>query len=121
MDGLTQLEREAIEFLLKGDESWKVLLREQLSVLEVSSRFKDPKGDSVSFKSPNRGPSVKGQLQKNPISIDMMRHREMPEGGTIDLWINNDGYIDYMEMTSYGKELWPRDAVKLSDFEIIKS
>lgn len=118
MEGLTQLEREAMEFMLACDEDWKALLRQQLALLEVSGRFENPYGDSVSFKSPNSGPSIKGRVRENPIMIRELRHPQMPVGGSIILWINNDGYIDYLEMVSYGEEVWPRDAVKLSDFEI---
>lgn len=116
MGNMTNFERQAIDFILEGNEYWKRVLRSQVPCLSVINRTDTVVGGFTNFEKTNAGTPLLEVRLDNPPGINV-KHLDMPDGGTIILWLDK-GYIDYLEWVSFTNTPWPKDA-ELKDFQVI--
>jgi hypothetical protein len=104
---LDEVERRAVEHLLRGEEEWKTALRAQARFLRVHSREPNIYGGVTNFVLPEK--AKLSQLPPpgtSPIHGGVVRHPSLVYPGYFLLWLK-DGNISALEATAQGDDEWP--------------
>jgi hypothetical protein len=102
---LTKIERELVEQILKQNPTYAETLKDQIEHLTVSSRKLTGVGCYINFSVPAEVKSFDKNLTKHLAFNEDIRVERVPSGLCCVMLVMK-GRIHYLELVTYGNELW---------------